>query len=223
MATWQGIPAIAFTILIPVSHSPSSSSPPYPSENRFTSPSPMGIRDIHGDSNVKGKGKAIMKDEKQKLTGIKEVDDLEQRIKNLKVIFSYLRDKKLKQKEVVVKSEDDKYLDDDKSSDDDTSKDSQDYLSEDSSKDLINFLSSRDLEWQFPKQKDTLQKIASSSRGTNTRGEPRYGLRSFRPIQEEIAVVKKPYSLVKVTNVVLGLRAPKAEVGCSGSGRKRNS
>ncbi|GJV45543.1 hypothetical protein Tco_1430079 [Tanacetum coccineum] len=42
--------------------------------------------------------------------------------------------------------------DDDKSSDHDTSKDSQDYLSKDSSEDLINFLSSRDPQWQFPKQ-----------------------------------------------------------------------
>nr|GEU90247.1 retrotransposon protein, putative, Ty1-copia subclass [Tanacetum cinerariifolium] len=41
---------------------------------------------------------------------------------------------------------------DDKSSYHDTSKDSQDYLSDDSSEDLINFLSSRDLQWQFPKQ-----------------------------------------------------------------------
>ncbi|GJZ91312.1 hypothetical protein Tco_0663239 [Tanacetum coccineum] len=65
--------------------------------------------------------------------------------------------------------------------------------------------------------------IASSSRRTNTRGQAHYGLRSLRPIQEEVVVVKKPYSLIKVTNVVLGLRAPKAKVGCSGSGRKRNS
>ncbi|GKA62463.1 hypothetical protein Tco_0761982 [Tanacetum coccineum] len=49
-------------------------------------------------------------------------------------------------KEVVVKSEDDK------SSDDHTSKDLHDYLSEEYSEDLINFLSSRDLQWQFPKQ-----------------------------------------------------------------------
>ncbi|GJX53229.1 hypothetical protein Tco_0281598 [Tanacetum coccineum] len=55
-------------------------------------------------------------------------------------------------KEVVVISDDDKSLNDDKSSDDDTSKDSQDYLSEDSSEDLIKFLSSRDPQWQFPKQ-----------------------------------------------------------------------
>ncbi|GKF15723.1 hypothetical protein Tco_0057185 [Tanacetum coccineum] len=95
---------------------------------------------------VRGKGKAIMKDKKQELTEIKEVDDLEQRIKNLEAIFSHLRDKKLKQKEVVVISDDDKY------SDDDTSKDSQDYLSEDFSEDLIKFLSSRDPQWQFPKQ-----------------------------------------------------------------------
>ncbi|GKA85320.1 hypothetical protein Tco_0806974 [Tanacetum coccineum] len=102
--------------------------------------------------DVKGKGKAIMKDEKQELTGIKKVDDLEQRIKNLEAIFSHLRDKKLKQKEVIVISDDDKSSGDDKSLDDDTSKDSQDYLSEDSSEDMIKFLSSHDPQWQFPKQ-----------------------------------------------------------------------
>ncbi|GKE02377.1 hypothetical protein Tco_1390360, partial [Tanacetum coccineum] len=105
---------------------------------------------------------------------------------------------------VVVISDDDKY------SDDDTSNDSQDYLSEDSSEDLIKFLSSRDPQWQFPKQSHEeepkpvimkteeedplpidvpmqteeeypfpldivypLQEIASTSRGTNTRGEAR--------------------------------------------------
>ncbi|GJU33655.1 hypothetical protein Tco_1182009 [Tanacetum coccineum] len=47
---------------------------------------------------LRKKGKAIMKDKKQELTGIKEVDDLEQRIKNLEAIFSKLRDIKLKQK-----------------------------------------------------------------------------------------------------------------------------
>ncbi|GKD69349.1 hypothetical protein Tco_1323439, partial [Tanacetum coccineum] len=75
-----------------------------------------------------------------------EVDDLEQRIKNLKAIFFKLRDTKLKQKEVIVIS------DDDTSSDHDTSKDSHDCMSEDSSEDLINFLSSRDPQWQFPRQ-----------------------------------------------------------------------
>ncbi|GJY06925.1 hypothetical protein Tco_0373979 [Tanacetum coccineum] len=164
--------------------------------------------------DVKGKGKTIIK-------GIKEVDDLEQRIKNLEAIFSHLRDKNLKQKEVVVK------LEDDKSSDDDTSKDSQDYLSEDSNEDLINFLSSRDPQWQFPKQSHEedplpidvpmqteeedplsleivypIQEIASSSSDTSRRGGLRYGLRSLGPIQEEVVMVKDGYS---------------------GSSRKRNS
>nr|GEY93690.1 hypothetical protein [Tanacetum cinerariifolium] len=92
--------------------------------------------------DVKGEGKAIIKDEKQEPTRIKEVDDLKHKIKNLKGINSKLRDIKLKQKEVIVLS------DDDTSSDHDTSKDSQDYMSEDSSEDLINFLSSLDPQWQ---------------------------------------------------------------------------
>nr|GEZ53985.1 hypothetical protein [Tanacetum cinerariifolium] len=52
-----------------------------------------------------------------------------------------------------------------------------------------------------------LPEIASSSRDINIRGQAHYGLRSLGPIQEEVVVVKKPYSLVKVTNAVLGLRA----------------
>ncbi|GKE28262.1 hypothetical protein Tco_1443646 [Tanacetum coccineum] len=119
-------------------------------------------------------------------------------------------------------------------------------MSGDSSEYLINFLSSHDPQWQFLRQTEEedplsidvprrteeedplpldiaypLQEIASSSKGTNTRSEARYDLRSLGPIHEEVVVVKKPYSLVKVTNAVLGLRAPKVEVGCSGSGRKR--
>nr|GEY97546.1 hypothetical protein [Tanacetum cinerariifolium]GEZ11180.1 hypothetical protein [Tanacetum cinerariifolium] len=151
-----------------------------------------------------------------------------------------------------------KRLNDDTSSDHDTSKDSQNYLSEDYSKDLINFLSCHDPQWQFPNQtqeeepkliptqteeKDPLPidiprqtekedplsldivypLLDSSSNGTNIRGQAHYGLRSLGPIQEEVVMVKKPYNLVKVTNVVLGLRAPKAEVGCFGFGKKRNS
>ncbi|GJX83909.1 hypothetical protein Tco_0333390, partial [Tanacetum coccineum] len=138
-------------------------------------------------NDVKGKGKTIMKDKKQELTGIKEVDDLEQRIKNLEAIFSKLRDIKLKQKKVIVIS------DDDTSSDHDTSKDSQDCLSEDSSEYLINFLSSHDPQWQFLRRTEEedplpldiaypLQEIASSSKGTNTRSEARYDLRSLGPI-----------------------------------------
>ncbi|GJW14891.1 hypothetical protein Tco_0019024 [Tanacetum coccineum] len=68
-----------------------------------------------------------------------------------------------------------------------------------------------------------IQKLLQVLGGTNTRGQANYGLRSLGPIQEEVVVVKKPYSLVKVTNAVLELRAPKAEVRCSGFGGKRNS
>ncbi|GJR12674.1 retrovirus-related pol polyprotein from transposon TNT 1-94 [Tanacetum coccineum] len=159
----------------------------------------------------KDKGNTIMKDKKQKLSGIKEVVELEQRINN----------------------------------------DSHDYLSKDSSKDLINFLPGRDPQWQFPKQteeeepkpldvpmqteKEKLKpldvpmqieeedpmsldivyphpEIASSSRGTNTRGQAHYGLRSLGAIHEVVVIVRKSYSLVKVTNVVFGLRAPKAKL-----------
>ncbi|GKC10624.1 hypothetical protein Tco_1007406, partial [Tanacetum coccineum] len=56
--------------------------------------------------------------------------------------------------------------------------------------------------------------VASSSRGTNIRGQAHYSLRSLGSIQEQVVVVKKPYNMVKVTNAFLGLRAPKAEVGC---------
>ncbi|GJU05630.1 hypothetical protein Tco_1122060, partial [Tanacetum coccineum] len=65
--------------------------------------------------------------------------------------------------------------------------------------------------------------VASSTRGTKTRGKALYGFRSLGPLQEEVVLVNKPYNMVKVTNVVLGLRAPKAGVRCSGSSRKRKS
>ncbi|GJY82561.1 hypothetical protein Tco_0495937 [Tanacetum coccineum] len=87
----------------------------------------------------------------------------------------------------------------------DSSNDSHDYMSEDSSEALINFLT----EEEEPKPLDVPMQTKEEY-----------------PVLfdiEEVVVVKKPYSLVKVTNVVLGLRAPKAKVGCSGSGRKRNS
>nr|GEX79443.1 hypothetical protein [Tanacetum cinerariifolium] len=51
--------------------------------------------------------------------------------------------------------------------------------------------------------------VALSTRDTNTRGKAHYGLRSLGPLQAEIVHVKKPYNMVKVTNVVLGLRAQK--------------
>nr|GEX71364.1 hypothetical protein [Tanacetum cinerariifolium] len=151
-------------------------------------------------------------------------------------------------REVIVIPDHDSSLDAPVFSYSDSSKDSHDYLSKDSSEDLINFLAGRDPQWTFPKQSEEEEpkpldvpmqtkeedsmpidivyphpEVASSSRGTNTRGQANYGIRSLITIHEEVVVVKKPYSLVKVTNVVLGLRAPKAKVGCSGSGRKRNS
>nr|GEW47956.1 hypothetical protein [Tanacetum cinerariifolium] len=54
--------------------------------------------------------------------------------------------------------------------------------------------------------------VASSTRGTNTRGKAHYGLISLGPLHEEIVHVKKPFNMVKVTNVVLGLRAQKQEL-----------
>ncbi|GJZ12808.1 hypothetical protein Tco_0548038 [Tanacetum coccineum] len=188
----------------------------------------------------KEKGNRIMKDKKQKLTGIKEVVELEQRINNAMTLCLEMGS----DMEVIVISHDDTSLDAYVFSYSDSSKDSHDYLSEDSSEDLINFLAGRDPQWQFPKQTEEEEpklldieeedpmsldivyphpEIDSSSKGTNTRGQAHYGLRSLGAIHEEVVVVRKSYSLVKVTNVVLGLRAPKAEVGCFGSGRKRNS
>ncbi|GJS39709.1 hypothetical protein Tco_0564752 [Tanacetum coccineum] len=53
---------------------------------------------------------------------------------------------------------------------------------------------------------------ALSSRGSKTSGVAHYALRSLGTIKEEIVMVKKPYSLLKVTNVVLGLRAQKKKL-----------
>nr|GEU70093.1 hypothetical protein [Tanacetum cinerariifolium] len=144
----------------------------------------------------KGKEKRIMKDKKQKLTGIKELDDLQERIDNVEAVLFKLRDIRLKQKSWSVKEEEPKPLD---------------IPMQTEEEDSIPL----DIVYPHPE-------IALNSRGTNTRGQSQ-GLRSLGPIQEEVVVVKKPYSLVKVTNVVFGLRAPKAKVRCFGSGRKRNS
>ncbi|GJZ57080.1 hypothetical protein Tco_0612574 [Tanacetum coccineum] len=139
-------------------------------------------------------------------------------------------------------------LDDNTSLNDDTSKDSIDDILENSSEALVNYLSARDPQWQFHKHTQKEQPnplyvpikneeeepfpldimyphsdVALSTRGTKTKCKAYYGLRSLGPLKEEAVVDKKPYSMVKVTNVVLGLRAPKVGVGCSGSSRKRNS
>ncbi|GJY23063.1 hypothetical protein Tco_0396721 [Tanacetum coccineum] len=155
-------------------------------------------------------------------TSIKDVEDLEVRIENLEEIFSYLRNRKLKQKEVILGT------DDETSSNDDTSL--NDEIS--SSEDLINYLFGRDVEWQLTKNtqeeppkphyapiKTRVEEplpldivyphshVASSVIGTNRTGKAHYGLRSLGPIKEEMVHVKKSYNMVKVTNVVLGLKA----------------
>nr|GEX35307.1 hypothetical protein [Tanacetum cinerariifolium] len=121
-------------------------------------------------------------DTKQKVTSIKDVEDLQVRTKKLEEIFSYLRNRKLKQKEVILGT------DDETSSKDDTS--SNDEIS--SSENLINYLSARNVEWKLPK---------------HTSGKAHYGLRSLGPLKEEMVHVKKPYNMVKVTNAILGLKA----------------
>ncbi|GJV45619.1 pentatricopeptide repeat-containing protein [Tanacetum coccineum] len=95
-----------------------------------------------------------------------------------------------------------------------------------SSEDLINYLSARDVEWQLPKNtqeeppkphydpiKTEVEEplrldivyphshVASSVMGTNRTGKAHYGLRSLGPLKEEMVHVKKPYNMVKVTNV----------------------
>ncbi|GKD41745.1 hypothetical protein Tco_1261952 [Tanacetum coccineum] len=99
-------------------------------------------------------------------------------------------------------------LNDDKSSDDDTSKDSQDYLSKDSSEDLINFLSSHDLPWQFPKQSHEEDPLPIDVPMQTEEGDP-LPLDIVYPIQEIASSSRDKSRRVKD--------------GCSGSGRKRNS
>ncbi|GJX36803.1 hypothetical protein Tco_0248360 [Tanacetum coccineum] len=123
-----------------------------------------------------------------------DVEDLQVRIEKLEEIFSYLRNRKLKQKVILG-------TDDETSSKDDTS--SNDEIS--SSEDLINYLSARDVEWQLPKNSHHQNHIMTLSRLRTGKGH--YRLRSLGPIKEEMVHVKKPYNMVKVTNAVLGLKA----------------
>ncbi|GJR51625.1 hypothetical protein Tco_1402146 [Tanacetum coccineum] len=53
---------------------------------------------------------------------------------------------------------------------------------------------------------------ASSSKGIKISGAAHYALRSLGTIKEEIVVVKTPYNYLKVTNIVLGLRAQKKKL-----------
>ncbi|GKA33927.1 retrotransposon protein, putative, ty3-gypsy subclass [Tanacetum coccineum] len=75
-------------------------------------------------------------DTKQKVTCIKDVENLQVRIKKLEEIFSCLRNRKLKQKEVILGTNDETSSKDGTSSNDEIS------LSED----LINYLFARDVE-----------------------------------------------------------------------------
>ncbi|GJS04493.1 hypothetical protein Tco_0321001 [Tanacetum coccineum] len=53
----------------------------------------------------------MVRDNKQKVTGIQELDELEERINNVEAIYFKLRDIKVKQKEVIIISDDEKSLD----------------------------------------------------------------------------------------------------------------
>ncbi|GKD39117.1 hypothetical protein Tco_1259324, partial [Tanacetum coccineum] len=115
---------------------------------------------------------------KQKLTRIKEVDELEQRINNVEALFFKLRDKRLKQKEAIIGSNDDTSLHAHVFSDSHSCKETQ----EEEPKPL-------DTEEEDPIPLQIVYphpEIASSSRGTNTRGQAHYALRSLRPIQEDV-------------------------------------
>nr|GEV61955.1 hypothetical protein [Tanacetum cinerariifolium] len=87
------------------------------------------------------------KDEKRVLTGIKQLDDLEERIENVEQVLFHLRDIKMKQKlSLYIIAEAPVCLESDSSCD------STIYESSDSSSDeLITFLAGKDLQWKFPK------------------------------------------------------------------------
>ncbi|GJV28741.1 hypothetical protein Tco_1385189 [Tanacetum coccineum] len=94
----------------------------------------------------------MVRDKKNKDLAMKELDELKDRINIVEENFSKFRENKEKQKEC-------KFLSNDKPSlDPDTSLDASDFSytdscndSRDSSENLINFMVSRDLDWQFPK------------------------------------------------------------------------
>ncbi|GKC82233.1 hypothetical protein Tco_1137950 [Tanacetum coccineum] len=157
----------------------------------------------------------MVRDKKQKLTGIKELDELEQRINNVEALSFNLRDKMLKQKDDDTSFHAPVFSDliplqivyphqEFASSSRDTNTTGQAHYG------LDVPMQTKDedpipLQIVYPHPKITL-----SSRGTNIIGQTCYDLRSLGPMHKDVVVVKKPYSLVKVTNVVVGLKAPKA-------------
>ncbi|GJY03054.1 hypothetical protein Tco_0361206 [Tanacetum coccineum] len=100
----------------------------------------------------------MVRDKKNKDPAMKELDELKDRINIVEEILSKFREKKEKQKECKILSDDEPSLDPDTSlnasdfSDTDSCNDSGD-----SSENLINFMVGRDLDWQFPKQTQEIE------------------------------------------------------------------
>ncbi|GJV44003.1 hypothetical protein Tco_1428539 [Tanacetum coccineum] len=99
----------------------------------------------------KGNGKRTLNDDKGKLLGIKCVDDLEKRLQNVEAVLYKAKEQMIKQKEVIIISDDDTSLDIPIFSDSDSSNDSHDHMSEDYSEALMTFLAGRGLQRQFLK------------------------------------------------------------------------
>ncbi|GJV62707.1 hypothetical protein Tco_1473535 [Tanacetum coccineum] len=89
-------------------------------------------------------------------------------------------------------------------------------LKDDKGKGILNEAVLYKAEEQMMKEKEA----TSTSRGTKTqpettstsRGTKTYGIRSLEPKQEEVYVVKKPYSLVKVPMSFLGYELQKQKL-----------
>ncbi|GKD56836.1 hypothetical protein Tco_1290223 [Tanacetum coccineum] len=107
------------------------------------------VKDDKGNrilNDDKENGEGIMKYDKGKLTRIKCLDDLEKRIQNVEAVLYKAKEQMMKQKEVIIISDDDISLDILVFSNSDSSNDSHDYMSEDSNKSLMTFLPGRDLQ-----------------------------------------------------------------------------
>ncbi|GJX67340.1 hypothetical protein Tco_0303067 [Tanacetum coccineum] len=104
-------------------------------KRRRRDPSSDDVRDLVTASGYdKGKGKRIMKDTKQNLIGIKELDDLEERINNVEAVLFKLRDIRLRQKDDDTSLDAPVIADNDSFSD--SSNDLYDYMSEEEPKPL---------------------------------------------------------------------------------------
>ncbi|GKC79686.1 hypothetical protein Tco_1130460 [Tanacetum coccineum] len=147
------------------------------------------IKMVRGD---KGKGNEIMKDDKGRererellKARIKELNDLEERIDNVKAVLFKLRDRRLKQKDSsealinILAGRDLQWQ----------------FPKQTPEEELKQLDVPMQTEEEDPIPLDIVyphSKIGSSSKGTNIRGQTHYGLRSLVPIHEEVVVVKKP-------------------------------